>query len=92
MDYQDLYRRVWEEQNKRDLRVDPKCGLLVPRSAPSAPSAPAKVVEGYPEMNLFARSVNRLVKGGKTASEIGVLLSASHQMVTAVKIKYGLPR
>jgi hypothetical protein len=92
MDYQDLYRRAWEEQNKRDLRVNPKCGLLGPRSAPTAPTAPARVAEDYPEMDLFARSVNRLIRGGKTASEIGALLSASHQMVTAIKIKYGLPK
>ena len=96
MDYEDLYRIAWHKQNRRDLIINPKCGVRGPRATAHASSPPVKPaavpVGGFPKMDLMARAVNKLVKGGRTSSQIGKLFDVSHQTITGIKKKYGLPR
>jgi len=91
--YQDIYKKVWDRQNKIDRVSNPK---LVPSPQAKNGQNAGKFgkLGGAPKLELSenAKVINRMLIKDMKVSEIAELLGKSHQAVTQIKNRYGLPR
>jgi hypothetical protein len=87
--YQDIYKRAWENQNKTDRAMNSK--LKIPQYASTGHFGK---LGGAPKLALSenAKVINKMLIKGMTVSEISDILGKSHQAVSQVKNRYGLPR
>lgn len=92
--YEDLYRKLWIKQliedKEKNKQLQIKLGLN--------DNLPDEGQEGVFKKPLprkltdKAAVINRMIVKGMTMREIGEILGISHQAVTQVKLRYGLPR
>ena len=91
--YQDIYKKAWDRQNKIDRVANPK---LVPSPQAKNGQNAGKFgkMGGAPKLALSenAKVINKMLIKDMKVSEIADILGMSHQAVTQVKNRYGLPR
>lgn len=91
--YQDIYKKAWDRQNKIDRVANPK---LVPSPQAKNGQNAGKFgkMGGAPKLALSenAKVINKMLIKDMKVSEIADILGKSHQAVTQVKNRYGLPR
>lgn len=92
--YEDLYREAWIKQCKIDRENNKKL------QAPPVDYQKARengLKGGRPKditipLSDKAKVVNRMLAKGMKVREIGEILGVSHQSITHIKKRYGLPR
>ena len=91
--YQDIYKKAWDRQNKIDRVTNPK---LVPSPQAKNGQNAGKFgkMGGAPKLALSenAKVINKMLIKDMKVSEIADILGKSHQSVTQIKNRYGLPR
>ena len=91
--YQDIYKKAWDRQNKIDRVANPK---LVPSPQAKNGQNAGKFgkMGGAPKLALSenAKVINKMLIKDMKVSEIADILGKSHQSVTQIKNRYGLPR
>ncbi len=91
--YQDIYKKAWDRQNKIDRLANPK---LVPSPQAKNGQNAGKFgkMGGAPKLALSenAKIINKMLIKDMKVSEIADILGKSHQAVTQIKNRYGLPR
>jgi len=91
--YQDIYKKAWDRQNKIDRVANPK---LVPSPQAKNGQNAGKFgkMGGAPKLALSenAKVINKMLIKDMKVSEIADILGKSHQAVTQIKNRYGLPR
>jgi hypothetical protein len=91
--YQDIYKKAWDRQNKIDRVANPK---LVPSPQHKNGHNAGKFgkMGGAPKLALSenAKVINKMLIKDMKVSEIADILGKSHQAVTQIKNRYGLPR
>ena len=91
--YQDIYKKAWDRQNKIDRLANPK---LVPSPQAKNGQNAGKFgkMGGAPKLALSenAKIINKMLMKDMKVSEIADILGKSHQAVTQIKNRYGLPR
>ena len=91
--YQDIYKKAWDRQNKIDRVTNPK---LVPSPQAKNGQNAGKFgkMGGAPKLALSenAKVINKMLIKDMKVSEIADILGKSHQAVTQIKNRYGLPR
>jgi hypothetical protein len=91
--YQDIYKKAWDRQNKIDRVANPK---LVPSPQHKNGQNAGKFgkMGGAPKLALSenAKVINKMLIKDMKVSEIADILGKSHQAVTQIKNRYGLPR
>ncbi len=91
--YQDIYKKAWDRQNKIDRLANPK---LVPSPQAKNGQNAGKFgkLGGAPKLALSenAKIINKMLMKDMKVSEIADILGKSHQSVTQIKNRYGLPR
>ena len=91
--YQDIYKKAWDRQNKIDRATNPK---LVPSPQAKNGQEAGKFgkMGGAPKLALSenAKIINKMLMKDMKVSEIADILGKSHQAVTQIKNRYGLPR
>ncbi len=91
--YQDIYKKAWDRQNKIDRVANPK---LVPSPQAKNGQEAGKFgkMGGAPKLALSenAKIINKMLMKDMKVSEIADILGKSHQAVTQIKNRYGLPR
>ena len=101
-EYQDAYLKAWQAQNKIDAKsnkmvfsqdqrlIHAQCDPIIGKKngkLGGRPKAEQKV-----KLTERAKLVNRMIKRNMTMREIGEILGVSHQSVSELKRRYGLPR
>ncbi|MDB4350130.1 hypothetical protein OAA57_00950 [bacterium] len=91
--YQDIYKKAWDRQNKIDRLANPKL-VLSPQAKNGHNAGKFGKLGGAPKLALSenAKVINRMLIKDMKVSEIADILGKSHQAVTQIKNKYGLPR
>ena len=91
--YQEIYKRAWEKQNKLDHALNPRL-MPSPQQRNGQNAGKFGKMGGAPKLELSenAKVINRMLKKNMTVAEISEILGKSHQAVTQVKNRYGLPR
>jgi len=88
--YQDIYKKVWENQNKTDRAINSK--LKTPQYASTGHYGKLGGAPKLMELSKKASSVNKMLIKGLLVSEIAEIFGTSQQSVTQMKKRYGLPR
>jgi len=91
--YQDIYKKAWDRQNKIDRLANPKL-VLSPQAKNGQNAGKFGKLGGAPKLALSenAKVINRMLIKDMKVSEIADILGKSHQAVTQIKNRYGLPR
>ena len=87
--YQDIYKNAWENQNKTDRAMNSK--LKIPQYASTGHFGK---LGGAPKLELSkkAQMVNKLMLKNMTVAEIADIVGTTHQSVSQIRNRYGLPR
>ena len=86
--YEDLYRKAWEAQCKRDAAVDPRVRLKEPEKKKRFFSVLPK---DRPLTNL-GRQVDRLARHKMDVHDMSLVLNISEPEVRRIMKDFGLPR
>lgn len=91
--YQDIYKKAWDRQNKIDRVANPKL-IPSPQARNGQEAGKFGKLGGAPKLALSenAKIVNKMLIKDMKVSEIADILGKSHQAVTQIKNRYGLPR
>ena len=91
--YQDIYKRAWDRQNKIDRVANPKL-VPSPQAKNGQDAGRFGKMGGAPKLALSenAKIINKMLMKDMKVSEISDILGKSHQAVTQIKNRYGLPR
>lgn len=91
--YQDIYKKAWDRQNKIDRVANPKL-VLSPQAKNGHNAGKFGKMGGAPKLALSenAKIINKMLMKDMKVSEIADILGKSHQAVTQIKNRYGLPR
>lgn len=91
--YQDIYKKAWDRQNKIDRAANPKL-IPSPQARNGQEAGKFGKLGGAPKLALSenAKIVNKMLIKDMKVSEIADILGKSHQAVTQIKNRYGLPR
>ena len=91
--YQDIYKKAWDRQNKIDRVANPKL-VPSPQAKNGQDTGKFGKMGGAPKLALSenAKIINKMLMKDMKVSEIAELLGKSHQAVTQIKNRYGLPR
>lgn len=91
--YQDIYKKAWDRQNKIDRLANPKL-VLSPQARNGHNAGKFGKLGGAPKLALSenAKVINRMLIKDMKVLEIADILGKSHQAVTQIKNRYGLPR
>ena len=91
--YQDIYKKAWDRQNKIDRAANPKL-VPSPQAKNGQDAGKFGKMGGAPKLALSenAKIINKMLMKDMKVSEIAELLGKSHQAVTQIKHRYGLPR
>ena len=91
--HQDIYKRAWERQNIIDRKANPKI-MPSPQAKNGQNAGKFGKLGGAPKLALSenAKVINKMLIKKMTVAEISDILGKSHQAVTQVKNRYGLPR
>ena len=88
IEYEELYRKAWDAQRKRDAAIDPRLKLKEDekkkRSSPVLP-------KNRPLTN-FGRKLDRLARNGMDVYNISIALNISEPEVRRIMKDYALPR
>ena len=88
--YQDIYKKVWENQNKVDRAMNSK--LRTPQYASTGHYGKLGGAPKLMGLSKKALSVNKMLIKGLLVADIAEIFGTSHQSVTKMKNRYGLPR
>ena len=88
IEYEDLYRKAWDAQRKRDAAIDPRLRLKEDEKKKKFSSVLPK---NRPLTN-FGRKLDRLARNGMDVYNISVALNISETEVRRIMKDYGLPR
>ena len=83
--YEELYRKCWAQQVKKDMAVNPRLREI-------SRFIRRKEQRSKLELTKKATSVNRMLIRGMSTYSIGEALDVSHRSITQIKARYGLPR
>ena len=86
--YEDLYRKAWEAQCKRDAAVDPRVRLKEPEKKKRFFS----VLPKNRPLNNLGRQVDRMARNGMDVCNISIALNIPEPEVRRIMKDYGLPR
>ena len=91
--YQDIYKKAWDRQNKIDRLANPKL-VPSPQARNGQNAGKFGKLGGAPKLALSenAKIINKMLMKDMKVSEIADILGKSHQAVTQIKNRYGLPR
>ena len=91
--YQDIYKKAWDRQNKIDRAANPKL-VPSPQAKNGQDAGKFGKMGGAPKLALSenAKIINKMLMKDMKVSEIADILGKSHQAVTQIKNRYGLPR
>ena len=91
--YQDIYKKAWDRQNKIDRVANPKL-VPSPQAKNGQDAGKFGKMGGAPKLALSenAKIINKMLMKDMKVSEIADILGKSHQAVTQIKNRYGLPR
>ena len=89
--YQDIYKRAWENQNKVDRAMNSKL-KYPPQYASTGHYGKLGGAPKLAELSKKASSVNKMLIKGMLVADIAEIFGTSHQSVTQMKNRYGLPR
>ena len=91
--YQDIYKKAWDRQNKIDRVANPKL-VPSPQAKNGQDAGKFGKMGGAPKLALSenAKIINKMLMKDMKVSEISDILGKSHQAVTQIKNRYGLPR
>lgn len=91
--YQDIYKKAWDRQNKIDRVANPKL-VSSPQHKNGQNAGKFGKMGGAPKLALSenAKVINKMLIKDMKVSEIADILGKSHQAITQVKNRYGLPR
>jgi len=91
--YQDIYKKAWDRQNKIDRVANPKLAPS-PQAKNGQEAGKFGKMGGAPKLALSenAKIINKMLMKDMKVSEISDILGKSHQAVTQIKNRYGLPR
>lgn len=91
--YQDIYKKAWDRQNKIDRVENPKL-IPSPQHKNGQNAGKFGKLGGAPKLELSenAKVINKMLIKEMKVSEIADILGKSHQSVTQIKNRYGLPR
>jgi DNA-binding CsgD family transcriptional regulator len=95
--YEELYRQVWEKQNKKDKEDNPR--LLSRATHRNTANKVNGQMGGRPkkeanrlELTKEAEMVNRMLKRNMTLKSIAEIMGVSPKSASNIKRKYDLPR
>ena len=90
-EYSDIYRERWIRQNKIDRAMNSR--LRAPHNA-NVNTAQYGKLGGAPKLELSkkAQMVNKLMLKNMTVAEIADIVGTTHQSVSQIRNRYGLPR
>lgn len=86
--YEDLYRKAWEAQCKRDAAVDPRVRL---KEAEKKKKSSFVLPKDRP-LNNLGRQVDRLARHKMDVHDISISVNVSETEVRRIMKDYGLPR
>ena len=86
--YEDLYRKAWEAQCKRDAAVDPRVRL---KEAEKKKKSSFVLPKDRP-LNNLGRQVDRLARHKMDVHDISISVNISETEVRRIMKDYGLPR
>lgn len=91
--YQDIYKKAWDRQNKIDRVANPRL-VPSPQAKNGQNAGRFGKMGGAPKLALSenAKIINKMLMKDMKVSEIADILGKSHQAVTQIKNRYGLPR
>ena len=85
-EYEDLYRKAWEKQVRRDLAANPKL------KGAKFQEAENDIEPSKRQLSKDAKIVNGFLERGLRMSEIGTLMDKSIQTIGQIRARYDLPR
>ena len=88
IEYEDLYRKAWDAQRKRDAGIDPRLRLKEDEKKKKFSSVLPK---NRPLTN-FGRKLDRLARNGMDVYNISIALNISEPEVRRIMKDYALPR
>ena len=88
IEYEDLYRKAWDAQRKRDAAIDPRLRLKEHEKKNQFSSVLPK---NRPLTN-FGRKLDRLARNGMDVYNISIALNISEPEVRRIMKDYALPR
>lgn len=86
--YEDLYRKAWEAQCKRDAAVDPRLKLKEPEKKKKSFFALPK----DRPLNNLGRQIDRMARHNMDVHDMSLVLNISEPKVRRIMKDYGLPR
>lgn len=86
--HEDLYRKAWEAQCKRDAAVDPRVRL---KEAEKKKKSSFVLPKDRP-LNNLGRQVDRLARHKMDVHDISISVNVSETEVRRIMKDYGLPR
>jgi DNA-directed RNA polymerase specialized sigma subunit len=90
-EYANFYREKWIKQNKLDQAMNPR--LRAPHNSQINTAKYGKL-GGAPKLELSkkAQTINKLMLKKMTVAEIADIVGTTHQSVSQIRNRYGLPR
>ena len=86
--YEDLYRKAWEAQCKRDAAVDPRLKLKEPEKKKKS----SFVLPKNRPLNNLGRQIDRMARHNMGVHDMSLVLNVSEPEVRRIMKDYGLPR
>tara|TARA_R100001129_G_scaffold50009_1_gene34590 strand:+ start:369 stop:689 length:321 start_codon:yes stop_codon:yes gene_type:complete len=88
IEYEELYRKAWDAQRKRDAAVDPRLRLKEDEKKKRFFS----VLPKNRPLNNLGRQVDRMARNGMDVCNISIALNIPEPEVRRIMKDYGLPR
>tara|TARA_R100001129_G_scaffold101529_1_gene69485 strand:+ start:390 stop:716 length:327 start_codon:yes stop_codon:yes gene_type:complete len=88
IEYEDLYRKAWDAQRKRDAAIDPRLRLKEDEKKKRS----FHVLPKDRPLTNFGRKLDRLARNGMDVYNISIALNISEPEVRRIMKDYALPR
>ena len=88
IEYEEVYRKAWDKQRKRDAAIDPRVKLKEDEKK----KRPSPVLPKNRPLTNFNRKLDRLARNGMDVYNISVALNISETEVRRIMKDYALPR